>query len=150
MIQRDIAKTPRKLLSLTMRDESGTLRTLKSLYMRDKSNVLRRIFASFQVSVSPASVSTTVKSNSTVAAATPTVALTIEGGSPPYVVAWAKTSGSADWAIDNPTGISTLFRIPVASGAVETGEFTATVTDDAGNTDSATVAATARNIGGLA
>jgi hypothetical protein len=150
MIQRDITGTPRKLLSLTMRDEGGTLRELKSLYMRDKSNVLRKIFSSLSATATPAYVTTTVRSNITATAQTPSTSLTIEGGTGPYTVEWAQTTGDDGWSISNSSGLSTAFSISLAPSADETGTFEATITDAAGNTTTVSVTAHARNIGGTA
>lgn len=138
--------TLRTITDLTIR-QAGVNRRIRTLQVLD-DGVLRTVaqFADpLSANVSPSSVTGIEGDNSTVEVTTGLVTASPIGGRAPFSYSWARTSGVG--SIDSALSASTRFSAFVDPFANENGTFQVTITDDAGQTATASVSANFTNRG---
>lgn len=130
---------------IALRTPGGNLFQASSGYMRTPGGNLFRFFSALAASASPATVTGTGYSRGAITISTNQTTVAVIGGVPPYTGSW--TTADAGWSAMSPTLTTTSFRSSgVGAGEVHSATFTYSVTDSAGNTASADVAATVENI----
>lgn len=127
--------------------QGGVVRNILSIKVMDGGTL--RTIATFAppitASASPSSVSGTQSSPGFIVVNTTSTTAMPVGGLPPYTYAWASLSGIG--SPNSPTMATTNFGEVIGPGT-ESGSFRVTVTDSVGQTATATVSATFRNLGG--
>lgn len=138
-----------QIAAIHFRDAANVLKDVGVGQHRDGANALKAFFAAMSASI-PETVSGFVNKPSGADVITPSVAVTVTGGSAPYTYLWSRTdAGATTWSITSPTASETTFKaVGVASGDTETATFKCTVTSSAGSVDSNVIDATAINLGG--
>lgn len=116
---------------------------------RNAANALKTFFSAMAATI-PETVSGFVNKPSGADVTTPSVAVTVTGGSGTLTYLWSRTDAAATtWTITAPTAAETAFKaVGVAAGDTEIATFKCTVTGSSGSVDSNSIDATAINLGG--
>jgi len=147
---RDASGVATRLKEIEVRDGSGVAVPVTIVQVRDASGVAKTVWQTMAVSASPSAITGYGSSTSSIDITTGVVTVSVDGGTAPFSYAWARTDGGGgSWSAIVPTGASTAFKaLAIAGGADATSEFTCTVTDANGLTDTVAIDATVMNFGG--